>query len=236
MELNLLESNFFNISKITQVKAFNSKLDGYEVDDSILSGTIVIDINYYDTKLEEMFVSKEIDFTIMLKEDMEVNDIKINDMRLEVIDNQGVTCYYEIILNTKMIERQKESFQEISKKENEKNEELKQEIKENYDTLLSESLEKRKEEQIEVVEESVREEEVSDSKKIEIISTMDNRNERSFLDFFDNTRNNFSVIKKIAVNNEAYLNQISKDYNISIDDLYKKYDKENKCVVIKIHG
>lgn len=246
MELNILESIFFAISKITQVKTYNKRLGNYSVEDDILTGKIYVDIDYYDFKMDEIFVTKEIDFTIILKENMEIENVEVSGLKLEVIDNQGINCYYEVVLSAKMIERKKEDFQEISKKETLINENLKQEIKENYDNLLTESLEKRKDEEEEVetmvivekeeelIGETIELEE-ENYKKVEIISTVDDKDERGFLDFFDNSRTNYKIIKKIKVIDESSLNKISKDYNISIDELYTKYDKENSCVTISVN-
>ena len=99
------------------------------------------------------------------------------------------------------------------KKDN--NEVIKEEIKADYeDKLISEMKERN----------------------TEIIETKSNRNEKEFLNFFDNSLSSYFKIKTIYMVEEKDLDSISKKYNISLEELFKGYDRQNKSVIFKLKG
>ena len=70
----------------------------------------------------------------------------------------------------------------------------------------------------------------------EIIETKSNKNEKDFLNFFDNSLSNYFKIKTIYMVEEKNLDSISKKYNISLEELLKGYDRQNKSVIFKLKG
>lgn len=95
------------------------------------------------------------------------------------------------------------------------NEVIKEEIKADYeDKLISEMKERN----------------------TEIIETKSNRNEKEFLNFFDNSLSSYFKIKTIYMVEEKDLDSISKKYNISLEELFKGYDRQNKSVIFKLKG
>ena len=73
-------------------------------------------------------------------------------------------------------------------------------------------------------------------RNVKIIETKGNGNELDFLSFFDQSLSSYYKIKTIYNADEKELNKISKEYNISIEELLKGYDRKNKCVIFKLKG
>lgn len=104
---------------------------------------------------------------------------------------------------------------EDNKTEKDTNEALKEEIKADYEDKLITEMKER---------------------NTEIIETKANRNEKEFLSFFDNTLASYFKIKTIYMVEEKDLDSISKKYNISLEELLKGYDRQNKSVIFKLKG
>lgn len=97
----------------------------------------------------------------------------------------------------------------------ENNEIIKEEIKADYEDKLITEMKER---------------------NTEIIETKSNKNEKDFLNFFDNSLSNYFKIKTIYMVEEKNLDSISKKYNISLEELLKGYDRQNKSVIFKLKG
>ena len=59
---------------------------------------------------------------------------------------------------------------------------------------------------------------------------------KEILNFFDNSLSNYFKIKTIYMVEEKNLDSISKKYNISLEELLKGYDRQNKSVMFKLKG
>ena len=71
---------------------------------------------------------------------------------------------------------------------------------------------------------------------INVIETKGRGNELDFLGFFDSNLSDYYKLKTIYNVDEKELNNISKEYNISIEELLKGYDRKNKCVIFELKG
>lgn len=223
MDLLIDNKAFFEVNKISNVKTFLKRLGDYKVVNGQLEGKILVDVDYYDISMVENFTTCMLDFKVLVPSEYEVESVNLRDLNIEVIDNQGINCIYQLQLfvNEKVEDKevQYESKSEenvaIGKEEIVENEEIKQEIQEEYDQKLMDSLEER------------------NDNKVEIISTSSSNDERGFLSFFDSFPSNYAKTKTIRVNDASELNKLSVEYNIALEELYKGYDEVRKTVIIK---
>ncbi len=213
MNVLISENIFLELNKISQIIKYEKKIVEYSVTNSVLKADIAIDLSYYNLELEEVFEVLNVSFITFLKEDMKVEDLILKDMELQIIERRGISCFYsvDIIYNTIKKEVKKETkFKEISKKEQAINESLKEEIKENYDTLLKETL----------------------HTDVEVVSSNGRGSESDFLSFICKMENKYNSLKKIYIKDESMLDSIASKYNLTMNEIYQKYDKENKYVYI----
>lgn len=278
MDIEIKQKNFINVKNLSQVKTYIYKIAEYHLENGSIIGKINIDIDYYDTSMVENFSSMPIDFSIMVADDLKVENVKISDFKIEVIENRGIDCYYELIVSCDLLKKEEviepiNEYQEISKNESKINESQKLEIQENYDQMLQKSLENREEQVVEQdeynredsldveenismiekeqdsldVEESIsviekeqdcvsidtQERNEGLEKSIGIITTKDTRSEFDFISFFDSLEESYKKIKTILISNEHELDEISKEYHIPLDEVYRNYDRETKKVIIR---
>lgn len=238
MELLIENGCFIQIEKISSIQSYVHKLKDKSIKNGLAKGIIEIDISYRDNDNHECF--KSIPYEISLDVDyIRAIDFNLKKLNAFLIDNQGINIEYQIELSYEndvlrdddiideiidngdnIIEEIKEELIENDKEEiledksKEEIEKIKEDISKDYENKLAESLQKR---------ENV------------IITTKSSKNESDFLRFFDERVSTYFKIKTIECH-EHDLNNISKEYNVPIDELIKGYDKINGRVIFKYKG
>lgn len=215
MEIKIEEKSFIDLKGINSIKSYASRIKDYKVGNNELNGVILLDLNIFDKDNNDIFISKEIPITIILAEERNIKNILIDKMDLEVIESWGLNAYYSLTIH----------FEDEIVVENEK-------TREENDDSLEETLitKERDDESITSIEDNNEEE-----SNVEIICTKSHLDEKGFLSFFDSFLDNTFSLKTIRVNDESELNNLSIEYNIKIEDVYKGYDKERGIVLLKIN-
>ena len=186
----------------------------------------------------------------------EVNLVKAN---VFVVEGNGVNIEYELEIEYELIEDKKETIIEviddirpeekindeeilfeddnlndieddesdISIKNNSSEIEMITDVEiEDFEEDLEEVKEDTKEYYEEILEKNLRD-------NVEVITTKSNMDSESFLTFFDDNITYYRL-KCVHVESEKELEDISKKYNIKIDELLSGYDKDTKKVIFKI--
>lgn len=250
VNLDIYRTAFLEVEKISSVKSHIEKLK-YQQCDNNIKCDMNIDMSYRDVEFNECFISIPYKFELEIDADLDVFDIKINKLFVYVIEAKGINVEFElsvlyneeskpieIIDEVVVIEDSNEEIIIEEENENIKTEEeiseeikLEQNIKEE-DTKSE--IEKVKEEISKDYEAKLKENLASrDDNNVKIISTNDKKSEVDFIRLFNSSEEKYRV-KTLLCESEDELNDISKKYKVSINDLLKGYDKLSKRVIFKI--
>lgn len=178
----------------------------------------------YNDKSKKIEIIDEIDEKELLDDNVcenvkiveEIKEENINDLTNDITDENIKT---EEEISEEIKENQEKELEE-KKGDNdiqEKIDKVKEEIEKDYEAKLASNLATR------------------EDSNIRIISTLNKKNEIDFLKFFDSKEEKYRV-KTLICESEEELNDISKKYKISINDLLDGYDKNSKRVIFKINS
>lgn len=251
MQLNLEKNNFYKISNISSVKSKLSKITDLVIDESNIKGSIDVSLYYFDLDGKENFELISLPFELDLA-NLVVKEVKLIKANVFVVEGNGINIEYELEIEYQLLadkdDTKVEIIDDIKPKEiikevedfmadnNEKNElsiEESSEIEiitdveiEDFEDDLEELKEDTKEYYEEMLEKNLRD-------NVEVITTKSNMDSESFLTFFDDNITYYRL-KCVHVESENELDDISKKYNIKIDELLSGYDKDTKKVIFKI--
>lgn len=250
VNLDIYRTAFLEVEKISSVKSHIEKLK-YQQCDNNIKCDMNIDMSYRDVEFNECFISIPYKFELEIDADLDVSDIKINKLFVYVIEAKGINVEFELSVlyneDSKPIEIIDEleviedSNEEIIIEEQNDNikteEEISQEIKLEQNITQEDAkteIEKVKEEISKDYEAKLKENLASrDDNNVKIISTSDKKSEVDFIRLFNSGEEKYRV-KTLLCESEDELNDISKKYKVSINDLLKGYDKLSKRVIFKI--
>lgn len=214
MMYEINEVRFFKVSGISQVKTYTSRIS--QSNDNTL--TIEINLNYYNQELEECYqqLFLPIETNILIEED----NFLLKNVALEVIENQGVNVTFEVevtILDTVSIKEEIESSYQEALEEN---------FKRTDEDVLCDDVEEEQE-----VYYDEKEQEVDDlflvlddnSKQAE----KEEISENIKLGFL-NLESKYHTIRLINCDKEEEFDRLSKDYNLSLSELYEAKKKGGK--------
>lgn len=247
MNLQINRTAFLDVEKISSIKSHIEKLK-YEQDAQKLKCIMEIDMTYRDIDFNECFKSVPYEFELDIASNLEIEDIKINKLYIYVIEALGINIEYELELSCQQLEGNdakeidlittpSNSEQIIAANEDDNiktEEEINQEIKDNQTKTSEESkkeIEKVKEE-ISKDYEAKLASNLASRDNVKIVSTVDKKSDIDFIKLFDSKEARFKI-KTLLCDSEEELNDISKKYKISINDLLKGYDRESKRVIFK---
>lgn len=224
MEIEIIKNLFLDIDKINNLKKYVYKLNNKIINNKSITADIELDISYRDIDDNECF--KSIPFSIELDiDELNVNDFMIKSINVFVVEAKGISleCLFSVSYSdiTKEIEiinidsPKKEEIVSVKNEENESIEKIKADLAQDYENKLADNLKTR-------------------DNNIAIISTKAKNNDVDFLRFFDENISNYYSIKTLECNSEEKLNNIAKEYKISINTLLAGYDRENGKVTFKL--
>ena len=258
MQLNLEKNNFYKITNISSVKSKLSKITDLVIDESNIKGSIDVSLYYYDLAGKESFELISLPFELDLAS-LDVKEVKLIKANVFVVEGNGINIEYELEIEYELIEDKKETIIEviddirpeekindeeilfeddnlndieddesdISIKNNSSEIEMITDVEiEDFEEDLEEVKEDTKEYYEEILEKNLRD-------NVEVITTKSNMDSESFLTFFDDNITYYRL-KCVHVESEKELEDISKKYNIKIDELLSGYDKDTKKVIFKI--
>lgn len=246
MNLQINRTAFLDVEKISSIKSHIEKLK-YEQDAQKLKCIMDIDMTYRDIDFNECFKSVPYEFELDIASNLEIEDVKINKLYIYVIEALGINIEYELELSCIQLEENdakeieliplaSNSEQIIAESDDniKTEEEINQEIKENQ-TIASEESKK----EIEKVKEEISKDyeaklasNLASRDNVKIVSTVDKKSDIDFIKLFNSNEAKFKI-KTLLCDSEEELNEISKKYKISINDLLKGYDRESKRVIFK---
>lgn len=234
MKINILEEKFKEVPNILAVKTYVKRFDKYETKKDCLTGTISVDLSYYDDSQTENFQTMSFDFDVTLKDGLIVNNVALLELDLCVIDKKGVNVKYNIeidydekfddALDDNIIDTTVESLALNDKNKDvteeatfdEKTQEelviehMSDEINKEYEKMLGETLKDRNE-------------------NVNITTIVDN-DERGFLDLFNMFESHYLKITKIYVDNKE---RVLTEYNISEEEFNLNYDENRNVLTLK---
>lgn len=222
MQLNLEKHNFCKLDGIANIKNHLEKLTNVNVDGSKASGNVEINVSYNDFEGMECF--KAINFTFDLDlEELKILEVILGRANVVVVEGQGIDINYELAINylpaeekaveIEVIDESQIDFKpEKSKEDDMSLEEIKEDIEEYYEEKLATNLNRN---------------------SSKVIATKSHATAESFLDFFD-SKASYYKLKCLYVESETELNNIAKEYNVSIEKLLAGYDRESRKVIFSI--
>ena len=196
------EKKFFKIEDISNIKDFSYQLIHLESTVEFEKYMLEVTLKYLDKSLNE--IEKEFDFPIDLNTTLtEQLSAKINKIDVEIIKDKGIELDISLDIETIIID------------------EIKEEIKENYQLEMLEKLEKQREEVADVVIEEL---------ENEINPVIINSSESGDKSLFGNLKSEYAKYKIITLDDSS-LDKISAKYNLSINYLYDAKKNNNKVIV-----
>lgn len=196
------EKKFFKIEDISNIKDFSYQLIHLESTVEFEKYMLEVTLKYLDKSLNE--IEKEFDFPIDLNTTLtEQLSAKINKIDVEILKDKGVELDISLDIETIIID------------------EVKEEIKENYQLEMLEKLEKQREEVADVVIEEL---------ENEINPVIINSSESGDESLFGNLKSEYAKYKIITLDDSS-LDKISAKYNLSINYLYDAKKNNNKVIV-----
>ena len=199
------EKKFFKIEDISNIKDFSYQLIHLESTVEFEKYMLEVTLKYLDKSLNE--IEKEFDFPIDLNTTLtEQLSAKINKIDVEILKDKGVELDISLDIETIIID------------------EVKEEIKENYQLEMLEKLEKQREEVADVVIEEL---------ENEINPVIINSSESGDESLFGNLKSEYAKYKIITLDDSS-LDKISAKNNLSINYLYDAKKNNNKVIVYDI--
>ena len=196
------EKKFYKIEDISNIKDFSYQLIHLESTVEFEKYMLEVTLKYLDKSLNE--IEKEFDFPIDLNTTLtEQLSAKINKIDVEILKDKGVELDISLDIETIIID------------------EVKEEIKENYQLEMLEKLEKQREEVADVVIEEL---------ENEINPVIINSSESGDESLFGNLKSEYAKYKIITLDDSS-LDKISAKYNLSINYLYDAKKNNNKVIV-----
>ncbi len=221
MQLNLEKHNFCKLDGIANIKNHLEKLTNVIVDGSKASGNVEINISYNDFEGMECFKSLNFTFDLDLEE-LKILEVILGRTNVVVVEGQGIDINYELAINylpaldkdveIEVIDESQIDFKpEEPKEENKSLDEIKEDIAEYYEEKLANNL----------------------NRSNKVITTKGRETVESFLNFFD-SKASYYKLKCLYVESETELNNIAKEYNVSMEKLLAGYDRESRKVIFSI--
>lgn len=209
MMMEIEKSTFVPLEGITQLIDSKLLLKNNKKNNNKTEFLLSLDVSYKDSFNHECFKVLE------LKDEIDFNNVLLSIVKSNVfvVELAGLEVNYTLGINS--IENEEVNNKNNEEINNENKEAIKEEIKNEYEKKLTNEMNER---------------------NVKIIETKNRGNEFDFLSFFDSSLSNYYKIKTIYNVDEKELNSISKEYNITIEELLKGYDRKNKCVVFKLKG
>lgn len=96
MNINIFEEKVINIEDILAIKSYLKRLDSYNIKEDSLNGMIKIDLTYLDHNMTENFKTLDLEFDVILKDGMTINEVILQYLDLYIIENKGVNIKYNI--------------------------------------------------------------------------------------------------------------------------------------------
>ncbi len=99
MDLNIQGTIFKDVSRISKIDNFNYKLINYYRNSDIINAKINLNVNYYDHNYDRLInYNEDIDFRVMLDNNIVLSTFQISDLKLETLENQGFNILYDVTI------------------------------------------------------------------------------------------------------------------------------------------
>ena len=222
MLLKVSQKQFLEISGISHLVDYEITNQSFTIDDQIIKGSILVILNYYSTKENNVISeSKEINYQILINNDKGIEKINLDNIAFQVIDNQGIDVEFELELDVYEIK-----------------EKIKDEVLDELDDALSDALDDSRNEEsieqiIEVQEEKIARpeivEEIDESKSMkDIVNTSDE-------ELMYKLDEGYQTIKIIFTNSEADVERVCELYHKTLAEIYEENDyRVDNRIILKV--
>ncbi len=206
MKFNINEKEFYMIENINQIHSYNYNINEGSIENEIYKTNIEIELNYLNQQLELHKKDIEIPFEINLG-DKALVDVEISSINIDVIDNKGVDITYDLFVEISDVEvaYDNEIISSNPTIDTCDIEDVKESVTNSYEELLDNS--------------GVRE---------EIPVNFVGNDELDFKMLLDD----YSITKVLFNINLDNIDKVAFQYNLSIEDCYKKTSKDKTRLII----
>lgn len=229
MQIKINAKEFIKIVDISYVINYEYKLIEFKEEDNLIIGKVNIFLEYF---LNNNDGFKKEDFTFefqIMNDKYEINKLIIQDLKIQVLDNQGINVDYDILLDYEVRKEVEETpliIEEIKIKDEEilEKEKLKDEIISEIDEKLKESLIKE-----DVLEQDSFNELQEIEEEVKPVHLLKKNSSYKHL-LKSERKTNYKVI---YVEDEVQIENIANKYNKPIKDLYRdnNYDVKKRIII-----
>lgn len=241
MNINIFEEKVINIEDILAIKSYLKRLDSYNIKEDSLNGMIKIDLTYLDHNMTENFKTLDLEFDVILKDGMTINEVILQDLDLYIIENKGVNIKYNIDIDYDM----SYELDELTEDKEDEIIEIPVLIEEDKNEDIIDLDENDKDEEVineELLNGKTLEEEIQSEYEhllgkailkrednVNIIEVKEN-NEDDFLSLFDSFEKTHLKITKVFVTSKE---EIMNKYSITEELFNKNYDNLTNTLTLR---
>ncbi len=241
MNINIFEEKVINIEDILAIKSYLKRLDSYNIKEDSLNGMIKIDLTYLDHNMTENFKTLDLEFDVILKDGMTINEVILQDLDLYIIENKGVNIKYNIDIDYDM----SYELDELTEDKEDEIIEIPVLIEEDKNEDIIDLDENDKDKEVineELLNEKTPEDEIQNEYQkmlgevilkrednVNIIEVKEN-NEDDFLSLFDSFEKTHLKITKVLVTSKE---EIMNKYSITEEVFNKSYDESTNTLTLR---
>lgn len=212
MDLVIPGNYYIEIPRIIDLKDIEIAVEDFTTKNGVLEININVNSTFYrGTYDEDLKDSQKKLITLLVDSEIELNNIEFNNVKGEVVMNQGVEIVYDMRLFYSEI-LQPETIVDV--------------IDHEKDLLLEKELLLR---EVQSTDYEEPEDEVSEDQSIDLVEYVDDEDGETLIELDDS----YTTIKFISVNNEKELETISTKYDIPLRDIYSQnnFNISNRVVI-----
>ncbi len=240
MDFNIQGTIFKDVNGISKIDNFDYKLINYYRNSDIINAKINLNVDYYDNNYDKLIkYNDDVDFRVMLDDDIILSTFQLSNLRLEALENQGFNIIYDVSIEAdrngnnssdNSVEDNIEGYDEVVEQDN--NQEEKNTTTNNIEVEnnISEKTTNNAEEQniINDYEEKTKEkltEYLKDRKKLT------NIREEKASDLIGELKENYSTYKIVFLKEGISRFELADKYDVVEENIYIDSNNPNKAII-----
>ncbi len=239
MDLNIQGTIFKDVSGISKIDSFNYKLINYYRSSDIINAKINLNINYYDNNYDNLInYNEDVDFRVMLDDNIVLSTFQISDLKLETLENQGFNIIYQVSIEA---DRKAKDTVPNNFEESNNNIDSSSDINDNNIDNVSDDYEQtysKVDEIIEVVnEEETIINEYAEKTEEKLSSYLKDRNKLSHIreekpdDLIGELTETYSTYKIVFINEHTTKKELANKYDIDEKNIYLDSNNPSKAII-----
>ncbi len=246
MDLNIQGTIFKDVSRISKIDNFNYKLINYYRNSDIINAKINLNVNYYDHNYDKLInYNEDVDFRVMLDDNIVLSTFQISGLKLETLENQGFNILYDVAIEADRnintlddnnsdkdnydiddtIDMKQDNSKNVEKVDNEYSANNK--IKNNTNNIIQKEL---NEEEV-IINEFTEETEEKLSNYLKDRNKVSHIREEKTEDLIGELKESYSTYKIVFINEHTTKFEIADKYDVLEENVYIDSNNPSKAII-----